>query len=197
MAIYEYRGVIPVVDPSAYVHPQASVIGSVQIGKDVYIGPGAVLRGDMGGIIVKDGSNIQENCTVHMFPGETVILEENSHIGHGAIVHGAHVGRNSLIGMNAVLMDHAEIGEECIIGALAFVKEHQVIPRRSVAVGNPAKVIKEVTDEMIHWKTKGTEIYQTFPKHYRDTMKEVEPLTDASLQKQHITEEFKTWAETK
>ncbi len=196
MAIYEYRGVIPVVHPSAYIHPQATVLGEVTIGKDVYIGPGCVLRGDIGSIIIKDGCNVQENCTVHMFPGEVVTLEEMAHIGHGAVVHGANVGKNCLIGMNAVLMDHSKIGNESIVGALAFVKEGMEIPPRSLVVGNPAKIIKEVSDEMIKWKTEGTKLYQTFPEHYRETLKEVQPLTDPSQQKKQILEEFKSWKET-
>ncbi|HXB13438.1 MAG TPA: DapH/DapD/GlmU-related protein, partial [Bacteroidia bacterium] len=116
--IYEFNGYRPVVHKSSFVHPQACVTGNVIIGKDVYIGPGAAIRGDWGEIVIKDGCNVQENCTVHMFPGITIMLEENSHIGHGAIIHGAHIGKDVLVGMNAVVMDRANIGEGCIIGAL-------------------------------------------------------------------------------
>src|SRR4028119_943738 len=151
MAFYEFNGIKPVVHPSSFIHPQAAVTGQVEIGKDVYIGPGAALRGDWGKIIIEDGCNVQENCTVHMFPGITVTLHAGAHIGHGAIIHGATVGRNSLIGMNAVLMDEVEVGEECIIGALAFVAAGTKLPRRSLVVGNPGKIIKEVSDEMIAW----------------------------------------------
>ena len=142
---YEFKGLRPVVHPSAFVHPQANVTGDVWIGKDVYIGPGAVLRGDWGRITVGDGANVQENCVVHVFPGKDVVLEPAAHIGHGAIVHGATVGENSLIGMSAVLMDDVHIGKESIVGALAFVKQGTKVPNRSIVVGNPAKVIKEVT----------------------------------------------------
>src|SRR5277367_4900175 len=152
---YSFKGFVPVVHPSAFVHPQAVVTGNVVIGKDVYIGPGAALRGDWGGIVIEDGCNVQENCTVHMFPGVTVLLEEGSHIGHGAIVHGAVIGRNCLIGMNSVIMDNVEIGDECIIGALSFIKAGEKIPRRSVVAGNPAKILKEVSEEMLRWKTEG------------------------------------------
>src|SRR5262245_52042926 len=160
---YSYKGFIPVVHPSSFVHPQAAVTGNVIIGKDCYIGPGAALRGDWGGIVLEDGCNVQENCTVHMFPGVTVRLQEGAHIGHGAIVHGGQIGRNVLVGMNAVIMDEAEIGDESIIGALTFVPAAMKIPRRSLVVGNPAKIIKEVSDEMIAWKTQGTRLYQQLP----------------------------------
>src|SRR6478672_11135060 len=152
---YSFNGFIPVVDPTSFIHPQATVTGNVIIGKDVYIGPGAALRGDWGGIIMEDGCNVQENCTIHMFPGVTVLLKEGAHIGHGAIIHGGTIGRNVLVGMNAVVMDEVEIGDECIIGALSFINANTKIPSRSLVVGNPAKIIKEVSDEMIAWKTKG------------------------------------------
>ena len=161
--IYSFKEFIPVIHESSFVHPQASITGNVIIGKDVYIGPGATLRGDWGGIIIEDGCNVQENCTIHMFPGVIVMLKEGAHIGHGAIVHGAFIGKNVLVGMNSVIMDNAEIGEESIIGALSFVKAEEKIPRRSLVAGNPGKIIKEVSDEMIEWKIKGTKLYQQLP----------------------------------
>jgi len=174
--IYQFGEFVPVVDESAFIHPLAAVTGNVVIGKDVYVGPGAAIRGDWGGIIIEDGCNVQENCTIHMFPGVTVLLKEGAHIGHGAIIHGATVGRNCLIGMNAVIMDEVVIGDECIIGALTFIKANTEIPNRSLVAGNPGKVIKQVSDEMIDWKTKGTEIYQQLPAQMRMGWKEVEPL---------------------
>lgn len=179
--IYKFNNFTPVVDPSAFVHPQATVIGDVIIGKDVYIGPGCVLRGDWGRIHISDGCNVQENCTVHMFPGVTVVLEENAHIGHGAVVHGARVGRNSLIGMNAVLMDDVVIGEECIVGALAFVPQGTIIPNRKIIVGNPAKIVKDVTNEVAQWKTEGTKLYQTLPHQWRTLTEECTPLTEIEV----------------
>ncbi|MGH1383590.1 transferase hexapeptide repeat family protein [Kordia sp.] len=176
--IYEFKGYIPVVHESSFVHPLAAVTGNVIIGKDCYIGPGAAIRGDWGEIILEDGVNVQENCTVHMFPGKSIVLKESAHIGHGAIIHGANIGRNVLVGMNTVIMDDAEIGDESIIGAMAFVKAKTVIPKRSLVVGNPAKVIKQVSDEMIAWKTKGTQLYQQLPKDCYDTLREVEPLRE-------------------
>lgn len=176
--IYSFDGFTPVVHPSAFVHPQAAVTGNVIIGKDVYIGPGAAIRGDWGQIIIKDGCNVQENCTIHMFPGITVTLEESAHIGHGAVIHGAHIGRNCLIGMNAVIMDEVTIEEECIIGALSFVKAGITIPRRQLWTGNPAKLIKEVSDEMIKWKTDGTRLYQQLPEDCRQSLREANPLTE-------------------
>ena len=154
--ICAFDGFIPVVHESAFVHPLATVTGNVIIGRDVYVGPGAAIRGDWGGIVIEDGCNIQENCTIHMFPGVTVVLEMAAHIGHGAIVHGAHIGANALIGMNAVIMDNADIGAGSIVGALCFVPANMQVPARSVVVGNPAKIVKEVSDEMLAWKSEGT-----------------------------------------
>jgi len=172
--LYEFNGHRPVVDPSAFVHPQAAVTGNVWIGRNVYIGPGAAIRGDWGRIVIEDGCNVQESCTIHMFPGVTVLLKEGAHIGHGAIVHGAVIGRNSLIGMNSVIMDNVEIGDECIVGALTFIKAGERIPRRSVVVGNPAKILREVSEEMLKWKTEGTALYQALPSEMRKGWREGE-----------------------
>lgn len=193
MPIYEFNNIKPVIDQSSFVHPNASIIGSVIIGKNVFVGSGASIRGDFGNIVIKDGSNIQENCQIHMFPGVTVTLEEDSHIGHGAIVHGAHIGRNTLIGMNAVIMDDAQIGDECIIGALCFVPSKMSIPRRKVAVGNPAKIIKDVSDEMINWKSEGTKLYQELPYEYKNTFKECQPLTEITENVQIAYKDYKIW----
>jgi carbonic anhydrase/acetyltransferase-like protein (isoleucine patch superfamily) len=172
---YQFKDFIPVVDPTSFVHPQAAVTGNVVIGKNCYIGPGAALRGDWGGIVLEDGCNVQENCTIHMFPGVTVYLRAGAHIGHGAIIHGAEIGRNCLVGMNSVIMDNVVLGEESIVGALTFIKEGEKIPGRSVVVGNPGKIIKEVSDEMIAWKTKGTSIYQALPAEMQNHWNLCEP----------------------
>jgi carbonic anhydrase/acetyltransferase-like protein (isoleucine patch superfamily) len=150
----------------------------VIIGKDVYVGPGAAIRGDWGEIIIEDGCNVQENCTIHMFPGKSMVLKAGVHIGHGAIIHGANIGANCLVGMNAVIMDDVTIGDECIIGALSFVKAGTQVPNRKMVVGNPAEIIKSVTDEMIAWKTAGTALYQQLPQQCFDTLKAVEPLRE-------------------
>ena len=176
--IYEFNGFKPVIHESAYVHPQANVTGNVIIGKDVYIGPGAAIRGDWGKIVIEDGCNVQENCTLHMFPGTTMTLSKGAHIGHGAIIHGANIGANTLVGMNAVVMDDARVGEGCIIGALCFVPGEMQIPDRKVVVGNPAKIVKDVSDEMLAWKTEGTKLYQELPAEMRETLKECEPLRE-------------------
>jgi phenylacetic acid degradation protein len=165
------------VHPSAYVHPQAVVTGHVVIGARCYIGPHACLRGDWGKITIEQGCNVQENCTIHMFPGVEVLLEENAHIGHGAVIHGAHIGKNCLIGMNAVVMDNVVLGNECIVGALSFVAQNQVFEARSIIVGNPAKQVKQVTDEMIQWKTQGTELYQQLADQAPSQLQPCEPLT--------------------
>ncbi|HYM93789.1 MAG TPA: transferase hexapeptide repeat family protein [Chitinophagaceae bacterium] len=169
--IYEFNGYKPVIHKSSFIHPQAAVTGNVIIGKDCYIGPGAALRGDWGQIIIEDGCNIQENCTIHMFPGVTVVLKEGAHIGHGAIIHGAVIGKNCLIGMNSVIMDNVELGDECIVGALSFIKEETKFERRSLIVGSPAKQIKKVSDKMMAWKTEGTKLYQQLPEQCIKTLK--------------------------
>ncbi len=195
--VYAFNGFIPVVDESAFVHPQATVTGNVIIGKDVYIGPGAALRGDWGQIIIEDGCNVQENCTIHMFPGTTVRLKKGAHIGHGAIIHGATIGENCLIGMNAVVMDDAIIEKECIIGALCFVPAKMQIPQRSLVVGNPAKIIKQVSDEMIQWKTMGTALYQKLPGECHETLKAVEPLRAIEPNRPTQASMYQTWEQIK
>ena len=195
--VYEFKGFIPVVDPSSFIHPLAAVTGNVIIGKNVYIGPGAAIRGDWGGIEIHDGCNVQENCTIHMFPGVTVVLEEAAHIGHGAIIHGAHIGRNAMIGMNAVIMDNVLLGAESIVGAMSFVKADTTFPERSLIVGNPAKRIREVSDKMVQWKTKGTQLYQTLPKDCHDNLKEVEPLTSMPANRPTQESLFETWNKIK
>jgi carbonic anhydrase/acetyltransferase-like protein (isoleucine patch superfamily) len=197
MAVYEFNGFRPVIKESSFVHPQASVTGNVIIGEHVYIGPGAAIRGDWGQIIIEDGCNVQENCTVHMFPGTTVTLKKGAHIGHGAIIHGGTIGENSLIGMNAVIMDDVVIGNECIIGALCFVPSGMHISNRSVVVGNPAKIIKEVSDEMISWKTEGTALYQALPKECRDTLKECEPLREIEENRPIQNARYERWGAKK
>ena len=196
--IYEFNGYRPVIDPSSFVHKEATIIGNVIIGKKVYIGPGASIRGDWGKITIKDGCNVQDNCTIHIFPGKDVILEENAHIGHGAIIHGANIGKNTLVGMNSVIMDDCNIGDECIIGALCFIKGEMNIPNRKIVVGNPAIIKGEVSDEMISWKTKGTELYQDLPNECYTLMKECEPLIEIEKNRKEKQKNiFKTWKKTK
>lgn len=195
--IYRFKDFIPVVHPSSFIHPQAAVTGNVVIGQNVYVGPGAAVRGDWGAIIIEDGCNIQENCTVHMFPGTTVLLKESAHIGHGAIIHGAVIGRNCLVGMNAVIMDHAELGDECIVGALSFIKADEKFLRRSLIAGNPAKMIKEVSDEMITWKTAGTKLYQQLPADMQQYFAPCEPLHELPANLPTMNKIYQTWNELK
>ena len=194
---YSFKGFTPVVHPTAFVHPQAAVTGNVIIGAHVYIGPGAALRGDWGGIVVEDGCNVQENCTVHMFPGVTVRLAEGAHVGHGAIIHGAQLGKNCMIGMNSVIMDEAEIGEGSIVGALSFVRARTIIPPRSLVVGNPAKIIKEVSDEMLAWKTKGTQLYQQLPTELHEELHACEPLREIPADRPQQESLYATWEKIK
>jgi phenylacetic acid degradation protein len=174
--IYHFKNFVPVIHESSFIHPLAAVTGNVIIGRDCYIGPGAALRGDWGRIILEDGCNVQENCTIHMFPGETVLLKTGAHIGHGAIIHGATIGVNCLVGMNAVIMDNVDLGDESIVGALTLLQQEEQIPPRSVVVGNPGKIIKQVSDEMLAWKTEGTRFYKQLPNDMREFWGESEPL---------------------
>lgn len=199
--IYAFEDYVPVVHETAFVHPLAAVTGNVTIGRDVYVGPGAAIRGDWGGVVVEDGCNVQENCTVHMFPGVTVVLEEGAHVGHGAVVHGARLGRNCLIGMHAVVMDRATVGAGSVVGALAFVPADMQIPERKVVVGNPARVVKDVSDEMLAWKTEGTALYQALPARLHATLRAVEPLRaltpEQAAARARQTAAYRTWNETR
>ena len=162
-------------------------------GRDVFVGAGAVIRGDWGAIIIENGCNVQENCVIHIFPGATVTLKEGAHIGHGAVIHGATIGRNVLVGMNSVVMDGADIGENSIIGALSFVKSETQIPPRSLVVGNPARIIREVSDEMLEWKTRGTALYQRLPKEMYESLKPCEPLREMPIDRPKQEILFETW----
>ena len=193
MSCYSFNGFIPVVDPSSYIHDTASIIGDVIIGKDCYIGPGAVIRGDWGRIIIEDGCNVQENCVVHMFPGKHITFESGAHIGHGAVVHGATLKANCLIGMNAVVMDGAVVGKNSIVGALSFVKSEEIIPDNHLYAGNPGRIIKEISADMIEWKTEGTALYQSLPASCHSSPLPVSPLT--SIEENRPTHDlvYKTW----
>jgi len=197
MTIFEFEGIRPVIHASAFVHPMAAVTGYVTIGRDVYIGPGAALRGDWGAIEIADGCNVQESCVIHGFPGVTVVLEEAAHIGHGAIIHGARIGRNALVGMNAVVMDNAVVGAGAIVGALSFVPEGMRIPDRMLAVGSPAKIVKPVTDEMLAWKSEGTRLYQELPAQLRASLKECEPLREIPPDRPAPPRRYHTWQQTR
>jgi phenylacetic acid degradation protein len=195
--IFAFDDFVPVIHESAFIHPNATVTGNVVIGRDVYVGPGAAIRGDWGGIVIEDGCNVQESCTIHMFPGVIVVLERSAHIGHGAVVHGARIGENALIGMNAVIMDNAVVGAGCIVGALCFVPAEMQIPPRKVVVGNPAKIVKDVSDEMIAWKNEGTALYQALPARARATLRPVEPLREEPSERRTSDKGYKTWRETR
>ena len=193
MSCYSFNGFIPVVDPSSYIHDTASVIGDVIIGKDCYVGPGAVIRGDWGRIIIEDGCNVQENCVVHMFPGKHITFESGAHIGHGAVVHGATLKSNCLIGMNAVVMDGAIVGKNSIVGALSFVKAEEIIPDNHLFAGNPGRIIKEISQEMIEWKTEGTALYQSLPSSCHSSLLPVAPLTSIEDNRPSHEMVYKTW----
>lgn len=176
--VYTFDGITPVVDPTAFVHPSAVLIGDVIVGPGVFIGPCASLRGDFGRLIVMAGSNIQDCCVMHGFPGTDTLVEENGHIGHGAVLHGCTVRRNVMVGMNAVIMDEVEIGESAIIAASSFVKAGMVIPPRVLVAGVPGKVVRDLGDEEIARKTRGTQIYQELARRSLATMQLADALTE-------------------
>ncbi len=176
MSFYEIDGVRPVVDPSSFVHPSASVIGHVVIGKHCYIGPHASLRGDFGQIILEDGVNFQDGCIAHCFPGGVTRVRKNGHISHGAVLHGCDIGENSMVGIQTVVMDNAKIGAECMIAALSYIKPNFEAPARSIIAGSPAEIKKEVTDKQIGWKTDGTAVYQHLAQRCLETLLPCEPL---------------------
>ena len=176
MPFYSIEGVVPVVDASAYVHPTAVLIGDVIVGPDCYIGPAACLRGDFGRIVLCKGANVQDTCVVHGFPNHDTIVEENGHIGHGAVLHSCIVRKDALVGMNAVVMDDAEIGEQAIVAACAFIRAGMKVPPRSLAAGIPAKIIRELTDQEISWKREGTLTYHDLTRRCLTSLREVEPL---------------------
>lgn len=186
MPCYAIEGVVPVVDPSAYVHPTAVLIGDVIVGPECYIGPCASLRGDFGRIVLQRGANVQDTCVVHGFPSADTVVEENGHIGHGAVLHSCVVRRDALVGMNAVVMDEAEVGEKSIIAASAFVRAGMKVPPRSLVAGVPAKVIRELSEEEITWKLEGTLTYQDLAKRCLASMREVEPLTQAEADRPRV-----------
>lgn len=176
MSIYSFDGIVPVVHPSAYVHPTAILVGDVIVGSGCYVGPAAVLRGDFGRIVLEQGANLQDTCVMHGFPGADTVVEQDGHIGHGAVLHSCRVQRNAMVGINAVVMDHAIVGEESIVAALAFVKAGMVIPPRSLAAGVPARVVRGLSDQEVAWKSEGTQAYQKLAAHSLQTMREATPL---------------------
>ncbi len=184
--VYAIDGVTPVIHPTAYVHPTAVLIGDVIIGPRCYVGPGACLRGDFGRLVMEEGSNLQDTCVVHGFPGSDTVIEVDGHVGHGAVIHGARVGRNALIGMNAVVMDGAVIGESSIVAAMSFVKTGMQVPPRSLVMGMPAKVARSLSDEEIKWKSKGTAEYQQLAVRCLQGMQEVTALTEVEADRKRV-----------
>lgn len=184
--VYSLEGITPVVDPTAYVHPTAVLIGDVIIGPRCYVGPLACLRGDFGRLIMEEGANLQDTCVVHGFPGSDTVIETDGHIGHGAVIHGARIGRNALVGMNAVVMDGAVIGESSIVAAMSFVKTGMIVPPKSLVMGMPAKVVRTLSDEEIAWKHRGTQEYQHLAVRCMQSLKEVEALTTVEPDRQRL-----------
>jgi phenylacetic acid degradation protein len=188
MPSYAIENLVPVVDPLAYVHPTAVLIGDVIIDKHCYIGPNAVLRGDFGRIVVKQGANVQDTCVIHSFPEKDCVIEENGHVGHGAILHGCHIGENALVGMNAVIMDDAVIGAESLVAATAFVKSAFECPPRSLLAGSPATVKRQLSDKEVAWKTSGTKQYQHLTERCLQSLRPIEPLTEVQSDRPRFTD---------
>ncbi|HSQ80319.1 MAG TPA: phenylacetic acid degradation protein PaaY [Casimicrobiaceae bacterium] len=186
LSVYSINGVTPVVDPTAFVHPSAVLIGDVIVAANCYVGPGASLRGDFGRIELRAGANLQDVCVMHGFPGTDTIVEEDGHIGHGAILHGCIVRRNALVGMNAVVNDDAEIGESAIVAAMAFVKARMVVPPRMLAAGIPARIMRELTEQEMAWKVEGTRSYQELARRSLDTMQRVRPLAAVEADRKRL-----------
>lgn len=174
--VYAIDGIVPVVDPSAFVHPNATIIGDVIVGPNCYVGPGVSLRGDMGRILMRRGSNMQDNCVAHTFAGGEVVLEEDANVGHGAVLHGCHLGKSVLVGMNAVLMDGSTVGDFAFVAAMAFVRAGFEVPTRTVVAGIPAKVLRDLTDEEIDWKRQGDQDYQNIIRRSHASLEAVEAL---------------------
>jgi len=186
LRVYAIDGIVPVVHPSAHVHPSAVLIGDVIVGPDCYVGPCASLRGDFGRLILERGANLQDTCVMHGFPGTDTVVEEDGHIGHGAVLHGCRIRRNALVGMNAVIMDNAIVGESSIVAASAFVKAGMEIPPRVLVAGMPAKVIRELSDEEIRWKGEGTATYQDLTRRCLATLVETDPLSEVEPDRKRI-----------
>ncbi|WP_151703523.1 phenylacetic acid degradation protein PaaY [Nitrincola alkalilacustris] len=187
MKVYAIDGITPVVDPTAFVHPTAVLIGDVIIGPRCYVGPAACLRGDFGRLVLEEGANIQDTCVMHGFPGTDTIVEQDGHIGHGAVLHGCIIKRNALVGMNAVVMDGAVVGESAMVAAMAFVKAKFVVPDRTLVAGSPARIIRELSDQEIGWKELGTKQYQDLAIRSLNTMQEVEALTEVEPDRKRMS----------
>ncbi|OLE19347.1 MAG: phenylacetic acid degradation protein PaaY [Betaproteobacteria bacterium 13_1_20CM_3_63_8] len=186
LRVFAVNGVTPVVDPTAFVHPSAVLIGDVIVGARCYVGPAASLRGDFGRIEVRAGANIQDCCVMHGFPQTDTVVEEEGHIGHGAILHGCIVRRNALVGMNAVINDNAQIGESAIVAAMAFVKAGMIVPPRTLVAGVPAKVVRVLTEQELAWKVEGTQSYHELTQRSLATMVETEPLPSPESDRRRI-----------
>jgi len=191
MPCYEFEGLSPVVHPEAFVHDTAVLIGDVFIGQGCYVGPSASLRGDFGRLVLEKGANIQDNCVMHSFPGTEAIIEEDGHIGHGAILHGCRIGKNALIGMNAVVMDNAVIGQDSFVAAMSFVKAGFTVPPGMLALGSPARVLRTLTDKELAWKVTGTREYLDLAARSRATMRQVAPLTSPEPDRRRLPGDFR------
>jgi phenylacetic acid degradation protein len=178
MTAYSVDGLVPVVHPTAFVHPQASLIGDVIVGAGCYIGPMASLRGDFGRVILHEGSNVQDGCVLHSFPGKDALLEADAHVGHGAVLHGCIIRRGALIGIGAILMDDVVVEEEAFVGAASFVRAGFIVPARTLVTGIPARVVRALKPEELRWKEAGTREYQELAVRCRASLRKCAPLSE-------------------
>ena len=183
LKVYAIDGIVPVVHPDAFVHPSAQLIGDVIVGPGVYVGPCACLRGDFGRIVIEQGANVQDCCILHAFPDRDLVVEVDGHIGHGAVLHGCVVRKNAMVGINSVVNDNAVVGESSIVGAMAFVKAGFEVPPRSLVLGVPGKVVRELSADELAWKREATRQYQELALRSLATMKEAAALTEVEAKR--------------
>jgi phenylacetic acid degradation protein len=173
--VYEIDGVVPVIDPASFVHPDAVLVGDVIVGPGCYVGPLASLRGDFGRVLLEEGSNVQDCCVIHSFPGRDAVVGVDGHIGHGAVLHTCTIGRGVLVGINAVVLDGATVGEFAFVAAGSLVKAGFAVPARTLVAGSPAVVVRELTESELAWKANGTRLYQELTRRSLETLRPVEP----------------------
>ena len=170
MPLYTFENKTPSIDPSAYVHPQAVVIGNVSVGPECFIGPCAVLRADLGYIEIGEGTSVQDNAVIHVNRNTEAVIGSGCVIAHGAVLHHPTLGKSVLIGINAVILHASHIGDHCVVAALCMVRESSMFPRRKIIAGNPGRAVKDVPDSLMKRIDKGAEQYRQLVRRYRSSL---------------------------